>query len=202
VLRTAWRCRALPVALCDHHCTTSSWSWTSGRAVGTGRSTDCSVRRSAVYPVNCAACGGRVELSGLPYGWRSAERRSALRAWSMGCARRAVSHTSRLTPQRVFRPRRAPGQGGQGSPHASGDPGHPALPGAFTISVRAAARGRRQDRGEVGEGTVFQSATADRLMRLIRYSPELADVLASGSLYGSRPGGGADHPALPRSAIL
>jgi len=35
------------------------------------------------------------------------------------------------------------------------------------------------------KGTVFQSATADRLMRLIRMMPELAGVLASGELYAS-----------------
>jgi HTH-type transcriptional regulator/antitoxin MqsA len=32
-------------------------------------------------------------------------------------------------------------------------------------------------------GTVFQSATADRLMRLLRVMPELADVLEGGELY-------------------
>lgn len=52
------------------------------------------------------------------------------------------------------------------------------------------------------KGTVFQSATADRLMRLIRYSPELADVLARGSLYGAGSGGDTGRPAPPRSAIL
>jgi len=34
------------------------------------------------------------------------------------------------------------------------------------------------------KGTVFQGATADRLMRLLRTQPELARVLASGELYG------------------
>lgn len=34
------------------------------------------------------------------------------------------------------------------------------------------------------KGTVFQSATADRLMRLIRLIPELKDVLCGGELYG------------------
>jgi HTH-type transcriptional regulator/antitoxin MqsA len=33
------------------------------------------------------------------------------------------------------------------------------------------------------KGTVFQSATADRLMRLLRAMPELADVLEGGELY-------------------
>jgi HTH-type transcriptional regulator/antitoxin MqsA len=33
------------------------------------------------------------------------------------------------------------------------------------------------------KGTVFQGATADRLMRLLRAQPELARVLASGELY-------------------
>ncbi|MDO9556259.1 MAG: type II toxin-antitoxin system MqsA family antitoxin [Coriobacteriia bacterium] len=33
------------------------------------------------------------------------------------------------------------------------------------------------------KGTVFQSTTADRLMRLLRAQPELAMVLASGELY-------------------
>jgi HTH-type transcriptional regulator/antitoxin MqsA len=37
------------------------------------------------------------------------------------------------------------------------------------------------------KGTVFQSATADRLMRLLMAMPQLAAVLASGELYhGSR----------------
>jgi len=40
------------------------------------------------------------------------------------------------------------------------------------------------------KGTVFQSATADRLMRLIRLMPELSGVLSSGELYASRPGCG------------
>jgi len=52
------------------------------------------------------------------------------------------------------------------------------------------------------KGTVFQSATADRLVRLIRYSPELTDVLTGGSLYGSNPGSGITSPTSPRSAIL
>jgi HTH-type transcriptional regulator / antitoxin MqsA len=33
------------------------------------------------------------------------------------------------------------------------------------------------------KGTVFQSATADRLMRLLRAMPELAGVLEGGELY-------------------
>ena len=34
------------------------------------------------------------------------------------------------------------------------------------------------------KGTVFQSATADRLMRLLRVMPEIAGVLSSEELYG------------------
>lgn len=41
------------------------------------------------------------------------------------------------------------------------------------------------------KGTVFQSATADRLMRLIRMMPELAGVLSSGELYAATPTCGA-----------
>ena len=37
------------------------------------------------------------------------------------------------------------------------------------------------------KGTVFQSATADRLMRLIRLMPELFEVLSSGKLYAIEP---------------
>lgn len=40
------------------------------------------------------------------------------------------------------------------------------------------------------KGTVFQSATADRLMRLIRLMPELSGVLSSGELYAPKPGCG------------
>lgn len=47
-------------------------------------------------------------------------------------------------------------------------------------------------------GTVFQSATADRLMRLIRRMPALVDVLSSGELYASgRAAREYRHPALP-----
>jgi HTH-type transcriptional regulator/antitoxin MqsA len=35
------------------------------------------------------------------------------------------------------------------------------------------------------KGTVFQSATADRLMRLVRAVPEIAATLRSGELYGT-----------------
>jgi len=41
------------------------------------------------------------------------------------------------------------------------------------------------------KGTVFQSATADRLMRLIRLMPELSGVLSSGELYAPRLGCGS-----------
>ena len=37
------------------------------------------------------------------------------------------------------------------------------------------------------KGTVFQSATADRLMRLLRLMPELKGVLSSGELYTAKP---------------
>jgi putative zinc finger/helix-turn-helix YgiT family protein len=43
------------------------------------------------------------------------------------------------------------------------------------------------------KGTVFQSATADRLMRLLRYMPALSEVLKSGVLYEGR------DSCLPRS---
>lgn len=47
-------------------------------------------------------------------------------------------------------------------------------------------------------GTVFQSATADRLMRLIMLKPELAAVLSSGELYAptGHEDGRAAHPEL------
>ena len=46
------------------------------------------------------------------------------------------------------------------------------------------------------KGTVFQSATADRLMRLLRAIPELADTLSSGELYSSQ------QSYTPRAARL
>lgn len=53
-------------------------------------------------------------------------------------------------------------------------------------------------------GTVFQSATADRLMRLVRMMPQLAGVLASGELYSlSRPGVDVEaHPELVEEGQL
>lgn len=48
------------------------------------------------------------------------------------------------------------------------------------------------------KGTVFQSATADRIMRLIRLVPDLAPLLASGQLYGAQPHCG---PRAPRLAL-
>lgn len=38
------------------------------------------------------------------------------------------------------------------------------------------------------KGTVFQGATADRLMRLLRAQPELSRILASGELYAGATG--------------
>jgi HTH-type transcriptional regulator/antitoxin MqsA len=38
------------------------------------------------------------------------------------------------------------------------------------------------------KGTVFQSATADRLMRLLRHTPQLAEVLTGGELYAASGG--------------
>lgn len=38
------------------------------------------------------------------------------------------------------------------------------------------------------KGTVFQNATADRLMRLLRAKPELSRILTSGELYAKAPG--------------
>lgn len=48
------------------------------------------------------------------------------------------------------------------------------------------------------KGTVFQSAAADRMMRLIRLVPEVTSILTSGELYGARPGSG---PTTPRPAL-
>ncbi|MGI5939304.1 MAG: type II TA system antitoxin MqsA family protein [Thermoleophilia bacterium] len=50
------------------------------------------------------------------------------------------------------------------------------------------------------KGTVFQSATADRMMRLIRLFPDLTSILVSGELYGagSGCGRGASRLALSR----
>lgn len=48
------------------------------------------------------------------------------------------------------------------------------------------------------KGTVFQGATADRLMRLVHLIPDVASILASGELYGARPSCG---PRAPRLAL-
>ena len=48
------------------------------------------------------------------------------------------------------------------------------------------------------KGTVFQSATADRMMRLIRLIPDLTSILASGELYSAQPSCG---PRAPRMAL-
>lgn len=48
------------------------------------------------------------------------------------------------------------------------------------------------------KGTVFQGATADRLMRLVRLVPDLASILGSGELYGTRP---SCAPMAPRLAL-
>lgn len=48
------------------------------------------------------------------------------------------------------------------------------------------------------KGTVFQSAIADRMMRLIRLVPDVTSILTSGELYGARLGCG---PRAPRLAL-
>lgn len=156
-----------------------------------------------MYPANCAACGGRVELSrapirmevrgeavcveGVEHGLCTACGESYLSLDATArlqaeAARQARAAKALLTPQEIRDIRHSLGLS------------QAAFERLLGVGAKTVVRWEK--------GTVFQSATADRLMRLIRYSPELADVLASGSLYGSRPGGGTGHPALPRSAIL
>jgi len=138
-----------------------------------------------VYPKKCAACGGRVTASAatLPFSVRGetiavpgvehgacgdcgevylsldAAERLQVEAVRMSKAARGL-----LTPGEIRELRRS---------FAMSQAAFEELLG---VGPKTVIRWEK--------GTVFQGATADRLMRLLRTQPELARVLASGELYG------------------
>lgn len=145
-----------------------------------------------MHPRNCAECGGAVEVSyapvpfevrgetvaveGIPHGVCSACGEVYL---SLGAAeqlqkaavRKSKAARQLLSPEEIRDLRHSLGLS------------QAAFEGLLGIGAKSVVRWEK--------GTVFQSATADRLMRLIRLMPELAGVLSSGELYSSGPTRGA-----------
>ena len=156
-----------------------------------------------MYPAKCAACGGRVEVSRAPIQMEvrgetaSVEGVEHGRCTTCGESYLSLDAAEHLQAEAVRQARAAKGLLG---PQEIRDIRHSlglsqaAFERLLGVGAKTVVRWEK--------GTVFQGATADRLMRLIRYSPELADVLAGGSLYGSTSEGNTTRPAPSRSAIL
>lgn len=156
-----------------------------------------------MYPAKCAACGGQVEVSRGPICMEVRGETVSVEGIEHGlCATCGESYvsldaTARLQTEAARQARVAKGlltpEEIRAIRHSLGL-SQAAFERLLGVGAKTVVRWEK--------GTVFQSATADRLMRLIRYSPELAEVLASRSLYGSNPGTGITSPTPPRSAIL
>jgi HTH-type transcriptional regulator/antitoxin MqsA len=138
----------------------------------------------SVYPKTCAECGGAVSISGVPV---SVEVRGqtiavpdlehglcqkcgevyldlqGIRYLQQEAIRRSKQAKGLLTPDEIRDLRRSLGLSQAAFEHLLG------------TGPKTVVRWER--------GTVFQSATADRLMRLLRARPELVHILQSAPAY-------------------
>ena len=158
-----------------------------------------------MYPKKCAECGGTVEVSSdlIPFELRgecvlvggiehgqcadcgeSYLSLDATERLQKGAVRLLREAKGLLTPQEIRDLRHSLGLS------------QAAFEALLGVGAKTVVRWEK--------GTVFQSATADRLMRLIRHMPELATVLSSGRMGAQGQRGdsrGAEQPVrLARKA--
>ncbi len=136
-----------------------------------------------MYPKKCAECGGSVEVSSesIPFEMRGeavlVDGIEHGRCTVCGESYLSLDATERLQKEAVRLLREAKGllppQEIQDLRHSLGL-SQAAFESLLGVGAKTVVRWEK--------GTVFQSATADRLMRLIRHMPELVAVLSSGAV--------------------
>lgn len=150
-----------------------------------------------MYPKTCAECGGRVDVSHDPIPFEIRGESVLVEGVDHGCCNvcgevyltlAATEHLQQeavgllreahglLSPQEIRDIRRSLGLS------------QAAFEAVLGVGAKTVVRWEN--------GAVFQSATADRLMRLIRHRPELAATLTSGQLYAA-PLRGPDSASAP-----
>ncbi len=158
-----------------------------------------------MYPKKCAECGGSVEVSSesIPFEMRGeavlVDGIEHGRCTVCGESYLSLDATERLQKEAVRLLREAKGllppQEIRDLRHSLGL-SQAAFESLLGVGAKTVVRWEK--------GTVFQSATADRLMRLIRHMPELAVTLTNGQLYAAVRGdtapGAARHVRLARKA--
>jgi len=154
-----------------------------------------------VYPKTCAECGGRVHASrdAIPFEIRGesvlVEGVDHGRCDNCGEAYLTLAATEQLQQEAVRLLREAHGLL---SPQEIRDIrrslglSQAAFEAVLGVGAKTVVRWEK--------GTVFQSVTADRLMRLIRHRPELAATLTSGQLYAAPQGCPDSAGAFPARA--
>ena len=139
-----------------------------------------------MHPRNCAECGGAVEVSYAPVPFEVRGETVAVEGIPHGvCLACGEVYLSLEAADQLQRAALAKSKAARQllSSEEIRDLRHSlalsqaAFEDLLGIGAKSVVRWER--------GTVFQSATADRLMRLIRLMPELAGVLSSGELYSS-----------------
>lgn len=149
-----------------------------------------------MYPKRCAECGGRVAVSTAPVSFEVRGETVLVSDIEHGvCEVCGEEYLTAEASERLQREAIARSKVSRGLLS-------PAEIKALRHSLRMSQAAFEEMLG-VGpktvvrweKGTVFQSATADRLMRLVRRMPELAAFLASGELYEAPAG------CTPRAAV-
>ena len=136
-----------------------------------------------MYPRKCAECGGSVRVSRdlIPFEIRGTsvlvEGIEHGQCATCGESYLSLDATERLQQEAVRLLREA---NGLLSPQEIRDLRHSLGLSQAGFEALLGVGAKTVVRWE--KGTVFQSATADRLMRLIRHMPELAAILSSGAL--------------------
>jgi len=168
-----------------------------GPAVGTEPPTSRGKGGPKLHPKKCAQCGGAVQTS---YGAIPFEVRGEIvqvagidhgECSSCGEVYLAIDGAERLQAEAI-RASKAARQ--LLSPEEIKDLRHSLSLSQVAFEKLLGVGAKTVVRWE--KGTVFQSATADRLMRLLRAMPELTTVLSSGELYPRH-----SHPNMPTECI-
>ena len=138
-----------------------------------------------MYPKTCPHCGGAIESSRralqVPFRGQDVDVPDVVHGECTGCGEvyLGIDEMEQLQKAAASQMREAQGllQPAEiKALRASLGLSQTALEGLLGVGAKTVVRWEK--------GTVFQSATADRLMRLLRVMPEIAGVLSSEELYG------------------
>ena len=138
-----------------------------------------------MYPKTCPHCGGAIESSRralqVPFRGQDVDVPDVVHGECTGCGEvyLGIDEMEQLQKAAASQMREAQGllQPAEiKALRASWGLSQTGLEGLLGVGAKTVVRWEK--------GTVFQSATADRLMRLLRVMPEIAGVLSSEELYG------------------